>query len=1017
MSESEGAGRGPAVAPSGRLLLLDGNALVHRGFHALQQPLTSPRGELVNAVYGVAMMLLKALADLKPQYLTAAFDTAAPTFRHEAYADYKGTRGPAAEGLHDQFDRVYELLEAFGAGIYRLDGYEADDLLGALSQQAVAQGLEVVILTGDLDALQLVGPHVRVLTSRRGLSDTVMYDEAAVRERFGFAPPQLVDYKALRGDTSDNIPGVPGIGDKTASRLVAEYGDVANLYAHLDDLPEKQRKLLAPYADQVREARRLAQIVSDLPVQLDLAGSALSRYDRGKALALFHELGFRSLIDRLPPSPPAPLPGGEGSGPPAPSVAVSGGEGRGAARQASLFGEEGGVPSPPAPLSEGEGSGARSPAEGEGSAPRSPSANGRARDGYHGEGQDTPLPMGEGPGVRAPEGLVTTTEALDALAAELRASQGFAFGVQTTGVDAMRADLVGLAFATSPERAWYVPLGHVGEDAPPQLAVEPTLAALRPVLADETLPKHAHNAKFGLVVLARHGVAVEGLSFDTMLAAYLLESSQRAQTLRDLAWAKLDQADVPAAKTILGEGKRARTMAEVPVAEAAEYARLQVTLIERLVPVLLRDLDAAALRALYFDLELPLVPVLAVMERHGVMVDVPFLQRLSTELYGAIQTLEQEIYDLAGGPFNINSPPQLSDVLFGKLGLKPPPGKRTKTGHISTNVQVLAELRDSHPIINLILRARQLLKLKGTYVDALPLLVNPETGRVHTSFNQTLAATGRISSSDPNLQNIPIRTELGRRVRQAFVAPPGCVLLGADYSQIELRILAHVTGEPALVEAFRHHEDIHAATAERILGVPLEDVTPDQRRIAKTVNFGVLYRISDYGLASRLGMTTAEAGAFIREYFARFSTVRAYQERVLEEGRRCGYVMTLQGRRRYLPELTARHGGVRQAAERMAVNAPIQGTAADIIKQAMIDIQRYLDEHHLRAKMLLQVHDELVFEVPDDEVATLAPVVKRLMEGAYPLAVPLEVEIKTGRHWGEMTPAREGEELAVEVEE
>jgi DNA polymerase-1 len=625
--------------------------------------------------------------------------------------------------------------------------------------------------------------------------------------------------------------------------------------------------------------------------------------------------------------------------------------------------------------------------------------------------------MGEGPGVRAPEGLITTPEALDALAAELQASQGFAFGVQTTSVDAMRADLVGLAFATGPDRAWYVPLGHIGDDVPPQLAVEPTLAALRPVLADATIPKHAHNAKFGLVVLARHGVEVEGLSFDTMLAAYLLESSQRAQTLRDLAWAKLDQADVPAAKTILGEGKRARTMAEVPVAEAAEYARLQVTLIERLVPVLLRDLDAAALRALYFDLELPLVPVLAVMERHGVAIDVPFLQQLSRELYEAIQTLEKEIYDLAGGPFNINSPPQLSDVLFGKLGLKPPPGKRTKTGHISTNVQVLAELRDTHPIINLILRARQLLKLKGTYVDALPLLVNPETGRVHTSFNQTLAATGRISSSDPNLQNIPIRTELGRRVRQAFVAPPGCVLLGADYSQIELRILAHVTGEPALVEAFRQHEDVHAATAERILGVPLEDVTPDQRRIAKTVNFGVLYRISDYGLASRLGMTTAEAGAFIREYFARFSTVRAYQEHVLEEGRRCGYVMTLQGRRRYLPELTARHGGVRQAAERMAVNAPIQGTAADIIKQAMIDIQRYLDEHHLRAKMLLQVHDELVFEVPDDEVAALAPVVKRLMENAYPLAVPLEVEIKTGRHWGEMTPAREGEELAVEVEE
>jgi DNA polymerase I len=386
-------------------------------------------------------------------------------------------------------------------------------------------------------------------------------------------------------------------------------------------------------------------------------------------------------------------------------------------------------------------------------------------------------------------------------------------------------------------------------------------------------------------------------------------------------------------------------------------------------------------------------------------------------MYAQIQELEAQIYELAGGPFNVNSPAQLSDVLFGKLGLKPPPGKRTKTGHISTNVQVLAELRAQHPIIELILRSRQLTKLKSTYVDALPLLVHPQTGRVHTSFNQTLTATGRVSSSDPNLQNIPIRTELGRRVRQAFVAPTGCQLLGADYSQIELRILAHVTREPALLEAFQQHEDIHAATAERILGVPMEDVTADQRRIAKTVNFGVLYRISDYGLASRLGMTNAEAGAFIREYFARYPRVRAYQEEVLAEGRRQGYVTTLLGRRRYLPELTAGHGGIRQAAERMAVNAPIQGTAADIIKKAMIDIQRYLEEHDLRAKMLLQVHDELVFEVPDGEVAQLAPVVKRLMEGAYALDVPLEVDVKTGRHWGEMTPAREGEEAVVEVDE
>jgi DNA polymerase I len=974
------------------LLLVDGNALVHRGFHALP-PLTSPRGELVNAVFGVASMLLKGLADLRPRYLVAAFDTAAPTFRHESYAQYKGTRGPAAEGLHDQFGRVYELLEAFGAQIYRLDGYEADDLLGALSCQAVEQGVDVVILTGDLDALQLVGPHVRVLTSRRGLSDSVMYDEAAVRERYGLTPPQIVDYKALRGDTSDNIPGVPGVGDKTASRLIAEWGDVENLYAHLDAVPEKTRKLLAPYADQVREARRLAQIVTDLPVQLDLAHSTLAGYDRNRVVTLFHELGFRSLLDRLPGTPPpAPPPRGEGRGTTRRRDAASG------AQQGSLFGEADQPESRFAAASERE----RLLAEPSAAAPPA-----EQRNGSH---QHTPPPTGEGSRV------VTTPEALDALVGNLRASGGFALGVQTSGLDAMRADLVGLAFATGDDRAVYLPLGHTGEGSEAQLDAATALAALRPVLEDPAIPKRAHNAKFALVVLARHGVEVQGLAFDSMVAAYLLESSQRAQALRDLAWAKLGE-DVPTAKNVLGEGRHARTMAEVPVAEAAAFACTQVEMLDRLEPVLLRDLDAADLLDLYRDLELPLVPVLAVMERHGVMIDVPFLKELSRELYAQLQELETQIYDLAGGPFNVNSPAQLSDVLFGRLGLRPPPGKRTKTGHISTNVQVLAELREQHPVVELILRSRQLTKLKSTYVDALPLLVHPETGRVHTSFNQTLTATGRVSSSDPNLQNIPIRTELGRRVRQAFVAPPGCQLLGADYSQIELRILAHVTHEPALVEAFRQHEDIHAATAERILGIPMEDVTPDQRRIAKTVNFGVLYRISDYGLASRLGMTNAEAGTFIREYFARYPRVREYQEEVLAEGRRQGYVTTVLGRRRYLPELTAKHGGVRQAAERMAVNAPIQGTAADIIKKAMIDIEDYLDTHGCKAKMLLQVHDELVFEVPDDEVATLAPVVKRLMENAYTLDVPLEVDVKTGRHWGEMTPAREEEAALVEVEE
>ena len=947
------------------LLAVDGNALVHRAFHALP-PLTSPKGELVNAVYGVASMLLKTLAELRPQYMVACFDTAAPTFRHTAYEAYKGTRGHAPEGLHEQFARVYELFEAFGAPIYRLDGYEADDLLGALTRQAVAQGLDVVILTGDLDALQLVGPRVRVLASRRGVSDTTLYDEPAVRARYGLAPAQIVDFKALRGDPSDNIPGVPGIGDKTAAKLLADYGDVTNLYAHLEELPPKLRAQLAPYATQVQEARKLAQIVTDLPVVLDLQAASLADYSRARAVALFHELGFRSLLDRLPAALPAPCPA-NGAG----SAARDGRAGRAArdteAQQPALFAPAPGTAVPPRAVQEA-----------------------------------------------AEQRVVTTTPELEALAAALRTGEGFALSVVTDGLSAMRAELVGLAVAPSGGPAYYVPVGH--RDAPTQLSLDYVLARLRPALEDSAVVKRGHHAKFALVVLGRHGVDVRGLQFDSMIAAYLLESSQRALALRDLAYSKLG-IDLPTAKTLLGEGRHARTMDALPVDEVAAYACQNVAVINRLEPVLRRELEAAELLTLYRDLELPLTRVLAIMERHGVLIDVPFLHELSRELHAQIQALEHEIYGLAGGAFNIGSPTQLSDVLFGKLGLKPPAGKRTKTGHISTNVQVLNEIRDQHPVVDLVLRVRQLMKLKSTYVDALPLLVNPETGRVHTSFNQTLTTTGRISSSDPNLQNIPIRTELGRRVRQAFIAPPGCVLVGADYSQIELRILAHVTGEPALIEAFQRGADIHTATAARVLNVPLDQVTPDQRRIAKTINFGVLYGISEYGLASRLGLPAGEAAVIIREYFARYPSIKAYQEALLEEARRQGYVTTLLGRRRYVPELHAKHAAVRQAAERMAVNAPIQGTAADIIKRAMIDIQEALERQGLRTKMILQVHDELVFEAPEEEVAALTPVVKRLMESAYPLRVPLDVEIKTGRHWGEMTTVRPGGELLIEGEE
>ncbi len=918
-----------------RIIILDGHSLMHRAFHAIRS-LTSPSGQLTNAVFGFTSMLLKACAELQPRYAVAAFDTSAPTFRHIESADYKATRQPAAEGLHEQFPLAYQVLDALNIPIYRLDGFEADDLVGTLSKEAARRGLEAIIISGDLDMLQLVGPRVKVLAPRQGVSDTVLYDEEAVRERYGLKPDQLVDFKALRGDVSDNIPGVPGIGEKTAARLLRDFGSLDELYAHLDQVPPKLREPLERFRDQVYQSRRLATIVTDLPVQLELERAELRSYDRARLLSTFHELGFRSLLDRLP----SVLGAGAGS------------EREQASAQLSLF--------------EGR------PAEPDGVTPAAP---------------------------RATDGLVRDQASLEALVAELQSAQRIAFNVQATSLDPMRAALVGIGIAVDDHPARYLPLGHAEGE---QLPVQEALARLRPFLGDESIPKLMHNAKYSIIILEQHGVPVEGLDFDTMIAAYLLESTQRTFALRDLAWRKL-QVELPAATALLGSGKRAITMAQVDPAAAGEYARQEADLVRRLVPILKRELDDNDQQRLFCEVELPLVPVLASMEQAGVAIDTAYLRTLSQELHARLGEIEAEIYRAVGHQFNVASPSQLSHVLFEELHL--PKSKRTRTGQVSTGAEVLEELRGIHPVVDLILEHRQLQKLIGTYVDALPALINPRTGRVHTSFNQTMTATGRLSSSDPNLQNIPIRTELGRRVRRAFVAGgPQLRLLSADYAQIELRILAHITGDPTLVQAFEEDQDIHAATAAEVLGIPISQVTADQRRLAKMVNFGVLYGMSEYGLAARTDLPQYEAGAFIDRYFSRFATIKRYQDQVLREAERRGYVTTLLGRRRYIPELKSPVYAVRQAAQRAAINHPIQGTQADIIKLAMIRIQRYLRESRSRARMILQVHDELVFEVPEDEVDELAEVVRDTMVHAFELSVPVRVDVKVGSNWEEMTP-------------
>ena len=917
------------------ILLIDGHSLVYRGFYALQElgrPFTNAKGELTTGVYAFTSMLLKALEDLKPQYAAAAFDMSRPTFRLNEFAAYKGTRTAAPPGLRDQVTWSRRVLEAMQIPLFEVEGYEADDVIGALSLKAVEQRVNVIILSGDNDLLQLVNPHVKVLTSRRGITETILYDEKKVVEKYGgLRPDQLPDFKALRGDTTDNIPGVAGIGDKGAQKLLLEFGGVQALYDNLDSskIPPKQRDLLQPLRDQVLLARKLTTIVTDLPVELDLDKARLRDLRRAEVIGIFQELSFKSLIDRIPKLQPPPLP-----------------------------------------------------------------KNGRAQAGLF----DVLAPSAEP--AKAVGGTATSLAQLEEFIAEIRRHGSFAFNVQATGLLPMRADLVGIGLAAG-EQAMYVPLGHVAGD---QLDREAALERLRPLFADPSVPKRAHNAKFHIVLLARYGVPVEGLAFDTMIAAYLLESGQRALALRDLAWAKV-QVELPSVPSLLGIGKKAITMAEMSIADCGSYACSEALLVERLVPILETELDEAAQTTLFREVEMPLVPVLAEMELVGIAVDLPYLAELGRELEGRIASLEADIYGHVGHDFNINSTQRLSEVLFGELHLEVDKRKRrskTKTGHISTGSDVLEELRGTHPIIELILEHRQLQKLKGTYVDALQQLVDPNTGRVHTSFNQTVASTGRLSSSDPNLQNIPIRTDIGKRVRRAFIAREGAVLLSADYSQIELRVLAHMANDPTLLEAFEKGEDPHAVTAAEVLGIPFESVTSDHRRVAKMVNYGVLYGMSDYGLAERTGLPSADASGFIQRYFQRFGTVKAFQDGVIGKAEDHGYAETLLGRRRYFPEIRSRIFAVRQAAIRATINAPIQGSASDIVKIAMIRVADFLHRTAPSVRMLLQVHDELLLEGPEDELLRIAPELTEIMVGALDMKARLHVDLKIGRNWEDM---------------
>ncbi|MFC2025302.1 DNA polymerase I [Chloroflexota bacterium] len=902
------------------LVLFDGNALVHRAFHALPPLTVSKTGETVGAVFGFAQMLLKAINELKPTCYAIAFDTKAPTFRHQMFDQYKAQRPPTPTELVNQLGRVRQLVEAFHLPIFELDGYEADDVLGTLSHQASQQGIDTIIVTGDADIMQLVSPRVKVLypKPRGSFSDTILYDEAAVSQKYSVKPGHITDLKALVGDPSDNIPGVPGIGNKTAVKLIQQFGTIDQIYAHIDEVtPAKLQALLRENEAAARQSKELATIVIQTPVTLNLDDCKLSHYDRNRAAELFRELEFSSLLPKLPQVEEV-----------TPETTV-----------------HSKIQPPP------------------------------QRD-YH---------------------IINTTQALDELLGRLSATKSLAFDLETTSLNAMSAQLVGISLSPSPGEAYYIPVGHVGWGKVEQLPLEYVIDPLKLLLEDTTSAKFAHNGKYDMTVLAEYGITVNNLTFDTMVAAYLL--SEKSLGLKALAFSRLGIEMTPIT-ALIGSGTKQLSMSQVEINRAADYACADADITGQLTELFKPELLQQDLWQLFTEVEMPLVPVLIHMERNGIALDTELLRQMAHRLGEQLLKLEAEIYNNIGHQFNINSPQQLSSVLFEELKL--PSARKTKSGFFSTDASILERLRGIHPIADCLLQYRHLFKLKSTYVDVLPTLINPKTRRVHTSFNQTQTATGRLSSNEPNLQNIAVRDDLGKEIRQAFIAPSGSRLLSGDYSQIDLRALAHLSQDQGLLNAFNRDEDIHAATATQLFGIDAPQVTADMRRVAKTVNFGVIYGMSDYGLEQATELSRIEATRFITAYFEKYPGVKQYLESTKQQARDKGYVQTLLGRRRPIPEINSSNRQIREGAERMAINMPVQGTSADIIKVAMINLHQEMQKHQLKSKMLLQVHDELLFEIPDEELEEMRQLVPQVMSNALELSVPLKVDIKSGQNWGEL---------------
>ncbi|MGB7575729.1 MAG: DNA polymerase I [Thermodesulfobacteriota bacterium] len=885
-----------------KLYIIDGSSYLYRAFFAIGH-LSNSKGLPTNATYGFTQMLLKVLKEHRPDYLAIIFDSKAPTFRSEIYKEYKANRPAMPEGLTPQIPYIKKIINGYQIALLEMEGYEADDLIGTVAKRLESE-VDVVIITGDKDILQLVNDRTQVY-------DTMKEKRFGVEEviqRFGVSPEQVVEVMGLAGDAIDNIPGVPGIGEKTAIQLIKTYGSIENLLAHVEEIPQKRwKENLRTHGDLARLSRQLATIHTDVSINYRLEDFHLSPPDLKSLKEIFKELEFNRLLKELSDEKASPSAG---------------------------------------------------------------------RD-YR---------------------LITDRNDLFALLEDLRKNATFSIDLETTSPYPMWADLVGISLSYAPHQAFYIPLAHQDRGTAQQLPLPWALEQLKPILEDTEVKKVGQNIKYDWIVLKRYGIHLRGIEGDTMIASYLLNPTKHNHNLGEIAQEYLDRS-VTNYKEVVGTGMKAVTFDQIGLEKARDYSCEDADVTLQLSHLLFPKLKEDGFKELFDQVEMPLVMVLAKMEMDGVKIDLDLLQEYSKEIETQLQQKMERIYGLAGEDFNINSSKQLGKILFEKLKL--PVVKRTKTGP-STDVEVLMKLSFHHDLPLEILSYRNLSKLKSTYVDALPKLVHPKTGRVHTSYNQTVTATGRLSSSDPNLQNIPIRAEEGNRIRQAFIPEKGWLLVSADYSQIELRILAHLSQDETLIKAFQNDEDIHARTASEIFEVPMEKVTSPMRREAKVINFGIIYGMSAYGLSQQLGIEPKIAQAYIDGYFKKYTGVQTYIEKSLEEARQKGYATTLLHRRRYLPDIHSPTVAIRQATERMAVNTPLQGTAADMIKVAMIHIQDRIEEFGLSTEMIMQVHDELVFEVPEEELQKTISMIQNEMENVMDLSVPLKISVHSGRNWAEV---------------